>query len=73
MGGVIAGVLDLTAAFATWGLKGVNPIIIAQSVASGLLGKDAFHGGLATAALGVVLHFFIACSAAAIFYPLSVP
>ncbi len=73
IGGVIAGVLDLTAAFVTWGLKGVNPIIIAQSVASGLLGKDAFHGGLATAALGVVLHFFIACSAAAIFYALSRP
>jgi hypothetical protein len=70
-GGFIAGILDLTAAFITWGLKGINPIRIAQSIASGLLGKDAFQGGLGTAALGVVLHFFIACSAAATFYGLS--
>jgi hypothetical protein len=72
-GGFIAGVLDLTAAFVTWGFKGVTPIKIAQSIASGLLGKDAFQGGLVTAALGIVLHFFIACSAAAIFYANSRP
>jgi uncharacterized membrane protein YagU involved in acid resistance len=72
-GGFIAGVLDLTAAFVTWGIKGVNPITIAQSIASGLLGKGAFQGGMGTAALGVVLHFLIACSAAAIFYAISRP
>src|SRR5450432_2902750 len=70
-GGFIAGVLDLTAAFITWGVKGVKPIRIAQSIASGLLGRDAFQGGLGTAALGVAIHFFIACSAAAIFYAAS--
>jgi hypothetical protein len=51
----------------------VTPITIAQSIASGLVGKDAFQGGLGPAALGVLLHFFIACSAAAIFYALSRP
>jgi hypothetical protein len=70
-GGFIAGVLDLTAAFVTWGSKGVKPIRIAQSIASGLLGNDAFQRGLGAAALGVAIHFFIACSAAAIFYAIS--
>lgn len=41
---------------------------ILQSVASGLLGAPAFEGGVPTAMLGLVLHFFIAFSAAAIFY-----
>ena len=31
-----------------------------QSVASGLLGADAFQGGMPTAALGLLLHFCIA-------------
>ena len=41
---------------------------ILQSVASGLLGAPAFQGAVATAALGLVLHFGIALAWAAIFY-----
>jgi len=41
---------------------------ILQSVASGLLGKPAFEGGVPIAILGLALHFFIAFSWAAIFY-----
>ncbi|MGA2428284.1 MAG: hypothetical protein ABSH13_07270 [Candidatus Acidiferrum sp.] len=37
-------------------------------IAAGLLGRSAFQGGVGTFALGVLLHFFIACSAAAIYY-----
>src|SRR3984885_14301752 len=33
-----------------------------------LFGWQARHGGVGTYVLGVVLHFFIACSAAAIYY-----
>ena len=40
-------------------------------IAAGLLGQQAFHGGVGTYVLGVVLHFFIACSAAAIYYAAS--
>jgi hypothetical protein len=37
-------------------------------VAAGLLGKASFEGGAATAALGLGLHFFIACSMAVAYY-----
>ena len=33
-----------------------------------MLGRQAFDGGIGTYILGVLLHFFIACSAAAIYY-----
>jgi len=39
-----------------------------QYVASGLLGASAFQGGLRTAGLGALLHFFIAFVVAAVFY-----
>jgi len=41
---------------------------VLQSVAGGLLGRAAAEGGLATAALGAVLHFFIALVWAAVFW-----
>lgn len=68
IGGAIAGTLDLTYAigFSAW--RGVAPIRILQSVASGLLGAPAFEGGVATAALGLALHFGIALLWASIFY-----
>jgi len=40
-------------------------------IAAGLLGKPAEHGGAGIYVIGVVLHFFIACSAAAIYYAAS--
>ena len=68
-GGLIAGTLDLTAAcVAAWLRSGVTPVRVMQSVASGLLGADAYTGGGKTAALGVALHFFIATVATAVFY-----
>jgi Na+/alanine symporter len=62
VGGGIAGLLDLIQAFILFGAK--VPLVIA----GGLLGRQAFHGGVGTYVLGVVLHFFIACSAAAVYY-----
>jgi hypothetical protein len=62
VGGGIAGTLDLLQACILFGWD--IPLVIA----GGLLGREAFHGGAGTYLLGVVLHFFIACSAAAIYY-----
>ena|SRR6266567_9131909 len=65
MGGLIAGLLDLMSAFMTYGWG------VPRGIASGLLGKNAFQGGLATYVLGIALHFFIAFSAAAVYYAAS--
>jgi hypothetical protein len=70
-GGAIAGAFDLTYATVFYGLRGVRPIRVSQSIASGLLGPKAYDGGLRTALLGVLLHFVIAVGAAAVFYLLS--
>ena len=42
-----------------------------QGIAAGLLGKAAFQGGIATASLGLLLHFFIAALATAVYYAVS--
>lgn len=44
---------------------------IPLAIAAGLLGRPAFHGGPAVYALGIVLHYFIACSATAVYYAAS--
>jgi hypothetical protein len=62
--GVAAGIGDTLLALV---LFQVSPVRIYQSVAAGLLGRDSFQGGLATAALGMFLHFFIATTAAAVY------
>jgi len=60
-GGLVAGTLDIAYACVFWGLKaGTSPERIFQSVAAGILGRDSFKGGVATAALGLFLHYFIA-------------
>ena len=62
LGTLTVGILDAADALIFFGLRGARPIRIFQSIAAGLLGRPAFSGGLATAALGVALHFFIACA-----------
>lgn len=67
--GAVAGIGDTLLAV---GMYHVSPIRIYQSVASGLLGREAaIGGGLATAGLGMLLHFFIATTAAAVFFTAS--
>ncbi len=66
-GGLCAGTLDFIGACVTNASRGVTPLRIGQSIASGLLGRAAFDGGYKTAALGVVLHFVIALGAATVF------
>jgi uncharacterized membrane protein YagU involved in acid resistance len=69
IGGSIAGVLDGLDAvlFYRWAF-GVTPTLLFQHIASGLLGRQSFHGGWATVLLGVTCHFSIAIGAAAVFY-----
>jgi hypothetical protein len=65
VGGLIAGTLDLGQALILFGTK------IPLAIAGGLLGPQAFGGGIATYVLGVFLHFFIALSVAAIYFAAS--
>ena len=66
-----AGILDITSAFVIAGIKGTGSTRMLQGIASGLLGKRSFEGGLVTAGLGLAIHFFIAFTAAALFYLIS--
>ncbi len=66
-GGLMAGVLDAVDGVVAYGFKDLNPIQVLQYIASGLLGPSSFRGGLVTAALGTVFHFFIAFVAAAVY------
>jgi len=66
-GCLIAGALDATDGVIAYGFQGLNPIQVLQYIASGVLGPSSFKGGLATAGLGTLLHFFIAFVAAAVY------
>ncbi len=65
VGGLFAGTLDLLQACILFGWD------IPLSIAGGLLGPEAVHGGLGTYVLGLTLHYFIASSAAAIYFAAS--
>ena len=68
-GGLAAGALDLLDAFVFFGLRsGARPMGILHSIAAGAIGRDSARaGGAQTAALGLVLHFLIAFTIAAIY------
>jgi hypothetical protein len=62
-GGLSAGIIDLAQALILFGAK------VPLGIAGGLLGRQAAHGGgVSIYALGVFLHFFIAFSAATVYY-----
>jgi hypothetical protein len=65
VGGLAAGTLDLLQACILFGWD------IPLTIAGGLLGDAADSGGAGTYVLGLFLHFFIATSAAAIYYGVS--
>ncbi len=64
-GGLTAGTLDLLQACILFGWD------IPLAISGGLLGPKAFQGGIGTYVLGVFLHYFIACSAAGIYFAAS--
>jgi uncharacterized membrane protein YagU involved in acid resistance len=69
-GGLLGGFFDITfACVASALLRGATPIRVGQSVASGLLGREAaLAGGVATGVLGLVLHFVMTLIMAAVYY-----
>lgn len=64
-GGITAGGLDLISAYIAYGIG------VPRVIAAGLLGTNAIHGGSGAYALGLFLQFFIAVTAAAIYYAAS--
>jgi hypothetical protein len=71
LGGLVVGVLDILDAFVFFGLRGLPLIAIPQSIASGLLGRAAYRGGVPTAALGLLLHFGISFTIVSVYYAAS--
>lgn len=69
--GLVAGTLDITAALVVYTHSGAERVRLLQGIASGLVGKAAFHGGSTTALLGLLCHFVIAMSWAAIYFAVS--
>jgi len=70
LGAATVGVLDIAYAMTFhWLRSHVPPLRILQSIAAGLLGRDAAsHGGIATGLLGLALHFFIATVITVVFH-----
>lgn len=67
VGTAVAGTADILSAITVWTLRDVAAIRVLQSVASGLLGRDAFAHGASTAWLGVLLHYAIMAVIALVF------
>ena len=64
----ICGIMDITAALVVYGMMGVKPFRLLQGIAGGVLGPRTYTGGIATALLGLALHFVIAFGAATVFF-----
>lgn len=64
IGGLVAGTIDIGSACL---INGAPPTVILQAIASGLLGKSAFAGGLPIAGLGLILQWAMSILIAAIF------
>jgi hypothetical protein len=67
-GGLTVGVLDALDAMIFNSLRGVSPTRVWQFVASGVLGRASFNGGMKTVVLGLLFHFLIAFILAGIYY-----
>ena len=69
--GLVVGVLDISSAFVIWWQRGVALARGLQGIAAGLLGAQSYEGGMATAGVGLALHFFIAFVVVSTFYAAS--
>jgi uncharacterized membrane protein YagU involved in acid resistance len=70
-GGLVAGVLDITQAFIGFSLVGSTPFRILQRIASGIFGPRSQQMGWTSAAVGLLVHFTVAFTAAAVYYAVS--
>jgi hypothetical protein len=66
--GLICGLLDAISAIVAARFFGGVPLRVFQGIASGLIGRTAFQGGISSALLGLGLHFVIATGAATVYY-----
>lgn len=64
---LVVGLLDATDGVVFFGLHGQNPVQVLQYIASSLLGTRAFSDGLASAGLGLVVHFAVSLVVVAIY------
>ncbi|MGE5625268.1 MAG: hypothetical protein ACM3ZT_06955 [Bacillota bacterium] len=63
-GGLVAGTVDIGSACI---INLLSPVVILHAIASGLLGKPSFEGGLSTAMLGLFLQWFMGLLIATIY------
>jgi uncharacterized membrane protein YagU involved in acid resistance len=68
LAGLTAGMVDIACTLTLSRLKGIAPKRLLQTITSAALGQRSFEGGSSTAAIGLAIHFFIACIAAAIYF-----
>ncbi|MGO4378162.1 hypothetical protein AB4Z19_07815 [Pseudoduganella sp. RAF19] len=64
---LVAGTLDILAAFLMQLASHVSPVRVLQAIASGWLGPAAFSGGVPAAALGLVSHFLLMAALVAVY------
>lgn len=64
---LVVGLLDATDGVVFFGLHGQSPTKVLQYIGSGVLGTQSFADGLASAGLGLILHFAISLVVAAIY------
>lgn len=57
--GLLVGTLDIIYILTLWTLMGVPQLAVLQAIASGILGREAFDGGMPAAMLGLALHYLI--------------
>ena len=69
--GLIAGTLDIADNLIFNQFRGISPIRVFQYIASGLIGMKSFQLGLASVALGVLIHYTIALFWTGVFYTAS--
>ena len=70
-GGLVGGAGDILFAIAFAGIHGRTPAWLLQTVATGMLGRAAYDGGVATALLGLAGHFGMSLLWAALFVALA--
>ncbi|HEY2444830.1 MAG TPA: hypothetical protein VGI20_03735 [Rhizomicrobium sp.] len=64
LGGFVAGTIDIgAAALINW----INPVVIMQAIANGVLGRASFFDGAPSAILGVLLQWAMALIIAAVY------
>jgi len=67
IGAIVAAVLDILDPIIFYGLRGVAPMKIPQSIASGILGRASYTDGIPSVLLGLAAHLFIALVWATLF------